>query len=150
MVVGAVAAKKKYGYPVVVADLGTATKVYVIDKEGSFIGCSITAGMESQLDALVSKTSLLHEVTIEAPEKIIGKNTKDSLQSGIVYGQAYMINEFARRIEAELGYKVERILTGGYSSIIKNEIVCFHYEENLNLEGLYYIYLINNGDDYEK
>ncbi len=139
----AVGAMRKYDYPFVIADLGTATKLSVVDKNGNFIGCIITAGMKVSLKSLVANTAQLYDVEVAAPKKIIGKNSIDSIQSGIVYGQAYMVSEFARRIENELGYPINRVLTGGYSSIIKNEIVCFNYYENLSLEGLYNIYLMN-------
>ena len=147
LLAGAIGAKSKYGYPLVVADLGTATKLYVVDKNGSFIGGIITCGMETSLKALVSSTSQLLETTISRPNKIIGKNTINSIQSGIVLGQAYMVSEFARRIENELGYSLTRVLTGGFSSEIKNEIVCFHYEEDLVLDGLYEIYKLNNREE---
>ncbi len=141
---GAIGAKQKYGYPVVVADLGTATKMYVIDKDGNYIGGMITSGMEVSMKALDSSTSLLTEVSLKAPKKIIGKNTIDSIKSGIILGQAYMISEFARRMEKELGYSLKRVLTGGFSSEIRNEVVCFEYDPHLVLDGLYYVYQLNN------
>ena len=75
--------------------------------------------------------------------KVISKNTKECIQSGIVYGQAFMISEFARRMERELGYELDRVLTGGFSSVIKDQVVCYHYEPNIVLEGLYEIYKLN-------
>ena len=143
MLAGAVAAKEKYGYPTVVADLGTATKLYVIDKNGAIIGCVISCGMEAEIKSLAQNASQLMEVPLDAPAKIIGKNTKDSVQSGIVFGQAYMISEFARRMENELGYKLTRVLTGGFAKYVQKEIVCFNYDPNLTLDGLNHIYHIN-------
>ena len=145
LLAGSIGAINKYSYPLIVADLGTATKLYVVSKEGAFIGCVITAGMDASLKALINKTSQLMEVSIEAPQHILGKNTKTSMQSGIVYGQAYMISEFARRIEKELGYSLNRVLTGGFSSIIKNEVICFNFEPYLVLDGLFNIYQMNIG-----
>lgn len=151
LIAGAIGAKISTPLPFIVADLGTATKLYVVDKNGAFIGVIITAGMEVSLKALVQNTSQLLETPIKAPENIIGKNTKDSIQSGIVYGQAYMVSEFARRIEKELGYELNRVLTGGYADRIKNEIVCYNYDPYLVLRGLNHIYQINtSGEDYEK
>ena len=143
LLAGAVAAKNKYGYPLVIADLGTATKLFVVDKSGALSGGIITCGMESSLKALVSDTSQLIETPLVEPLKIIGKNTKDCIQSGIVNGQAFMVSEFARRIENELGYGLKRVLTGGFAKEISNQIVCFNYEENLVIDGLYLIYKIN-------
>ena len=151
LIAGAIGARLSTPLPFIVADLGTATKLYVIDKNGAFIGAIITAGMEISLKALVQNTSQLLETPIEAPSKIIGKNTKDSIQSGIVYGQAYMVSEFARRIEKELGYELNRVLTGGFADRIKDEIVCYNYDPYLVLRGLNYIYQINSsGDVYAK
>lgn len=148
LIAGAIGARLSTPLPFIVADLGTATKLYVIDKSGAFIGAIITAGMEVSLKALVQNTSQLLETPIEAPSRIIGKNTKDSIQSGIVYGQAYMVSEFARRIEKELGYELNRVLTGGFADRIKDEIVCYNYDPYLVLRGLNYIYQINSSGDY--
>lgn len=139
----AIGALKEYSAPLIIADLGTATKLSVIDNNGSFIGGIITSGMNISLEALVEKTSQLIKVDKVAPKSIIGKNTKNCIQSGIVYGQAFMVSEFARRIEKELGYELNRVLTGGFAKIIKESIVCFNYEEKLSIEGLYEIYKIN-------
>lgn len=148
LIAGAIGARLSTPLPFIVADLGTATKLYVIDKNGAFIGAIITAGMEVSLKALVQNTSQLLETPIEAPSRIIGKNTKDSIQSGIVYGQAYMVSEFARRIEKELGYELNRVLTGGFADRIKDEIVCYNYDPYLVLRGLNYIYQINSSGDF--
>ena len=145
MLAGAIGAKDIVSYPFVVADLGTATKLYVVDKNGAFIGVVITAGMQISLKALVGNTAQLLETPMMAPNKILGTNTKDSIQSGIVFGQAYMVSEFARRIEKELGYELKRVLTGGFAEEIKDEITCFKYDENLVLKGLYKIFEFNRG-----
>lgn len=151
MLAGAIGAKELVNYPFVVADLGTATKLYVVDKNGNFVGGVITAGMEISLRALIGNTAQLLETPILAPSQIIGKNTKDCIQSGIVYGQAYMVSEFARRMEKELGYELNRVVTGGFAKEIKDEIVCFNYDPDIVLKGIYKIYKINTqGDNHEK
>ena len=147
MLSGAIGAYNKFKEPCLVCDLGTATKIYVVDKNGSFIGGIITSGLGISLKTLVDSTSLLIEVPLIAPSHVIGKNTKDSIQSGIVLGHTYMINEFANKIEKELGYKVKRIVTGGYSSSVINGLHDFIYEKNVVLEGLLEIYKRNS---YEK
>ncbi len=141
----AVGALAKYKPPFVIADLGTATKMSVVDKNGNFIGGIITTGMKVSLEGLVKSAAQLYSVEIAAPKKIIGRNSIESIQSGIVFGQAFMVSEFARRMESELGYKLTRILTGGFSSIIKDQISCFCYEKDLSLYGLNIIYGINEG-----
>ena len=143
MLSGALAAKNKYGEYSLVADLGTATKIYIVDKNGAFIGGAITSGMEISLKTLVSSASQLLETPIIVPNRVIGRNTKDCIESGIVYGQAFMIREFANEMENECGYRLRRILTGGFSKIIKNVLNEFTYDENLILDGLYEIYKMN-------
>lgn len=145
IIAGALGAKEKYGDSTLVADLGTATKIYVIDQKGAFIGVAIAAGMEISLKTLVSSTSQLLETAFVTPQKIIGKNTKDAIQSGIVYGQAFMIERFAEKMEDECGYKLKRVVTGGYSRVVKDELNGFIFNEDLVLEGLYHIYEINGG-----
>lgn len=140
---GAVGAKYKFKDSILVADLGTATKLYVIDKDGSYIGGVITTGIEVSMKALNNSTSLLLEVPLRTPKKIVCKNTKECIQSGIMYGQAFMIKEFLRRIEQELGYKLTPVLTGGFSNELKNELNNFYYEPYLVLDGLYEIYKNN-------
>ena len=143
MLSGAVAAKIKYGEASLVVDLGTATKIYIVDKNGAFIGGAISSGIEISLKSLVSSTSQLLETPIIVPNTVIGRNTKDCIESGIVYGQVFMIREFAKEMENECGYKLKRILTGGFSKIIRNVLNDFIYDENLILDGLYQIYLMN-------
>ena len=121
-------------------------KLRLIDKNGYFVGGIITAGMKVSLKGLVDNTAQLYDVLLEKPRKIICKNTKECIQSGVIYGQAYMVSEFARRMENELGYTLNRVLTGGFSKIIKDEIVCFAYEENLALDGLFKIYKFNESE----
>lgn len=145
MLCGALAAKLKFGDSTLVADLGTATKIYVIDKNGSFIGGVITCGMEISLKSLVNSTSQLLETPLLVPNKIIGRNTKDCIESGVVYGHIFMIESFAKKMEQELGYKLKNILTGGFSKVIKNSISGFYYDEYLIFKGLYEIYKMNEG-----
>lgn len=143
MLIGALAARGKFGNSVLVADLGTATKVYVVNEKGAFIGGAITCGIEVSLRGLVNSTSQLLETPMVVPNKIIGKSTKDSIESGIVYGQAFMVKEFAKEMEEECGYKLTKVLTGGFSKIIKDILNDFIYDEDLCLEGLYEIYKMN-------
>ncbi len=142
LIAGAVAARDKYALPCLVADLGTATKILVIDKDGSFRGCTISPGVKISLDALASSAALLPSVSFTKPEKTVGENTTECMQSGIVFGTAAMIDGLIRRIKAELGYESCCVVaTGGYS---KGIIPCCEteitYDENLLLDGLRIIY----------
>lgn len=143
LIAGSIGAIKKYPLPCLVADLGTATKILAIDKDGTFRGCTISPGVKISLDALAQGTALLPSVSFTAPEKAIGENTTECMQSGIVFGTAAMLDGLVKRIKNELGYEnVTVVATGGYSPAIipscETEII---YDENLLLDGLREIYL---------
>lgn len=144
LIAGAVAAREKYPLPCLVVDLGTATKILVIDKDGIFKGCTISPGVKISLNALTQGTALLPSVSLTAPKNAIGENTVECIQSGVVYGTAAMIDGLIRRIKSELNEEVAAVIaTGGYSSSIipscETEIT---YDENLLLDGLREIYKV--------
>ncbi len=145
LVAGAVAAISRYPLPCIIFDLGTATTISVIDKNGFFLGGTICSGITLTLDALAKKTALLPHVNIEKPKTVIGTNTIHSMQSGAIYGTAAMIDGVAERIEEELGSPAKLIATGGLAKII---IPCckkkLELSENLLLNGLCIIYEKNH------
>ena len=146
LVAGAVAAAAMYPLPCLVVDLGTATKISIIDANGSFCGCTISPGVNISLEALKHKTSQLPNISLMAPVSVIGKNTIDSMQAGTVFGAAAMLDGLCDRIEQELGEPVKTIVANGglAQSIIKS---CDHtilYNGELILEGLKIIYNKNN------
>ena len=145
MIAGAMAVKAGYSLPAVVADFGTATKLYVLDKNGAFIGCTIAAGIGTSLSALSSGASQLPAVSLRAPRKVIGTNTVDCMQSGAVYGAACLLDGMIDRFEKELGYKFSSIVvTGGYSApIIGHSYHDITHDKNLLLRGLKLIYEMN-------
>ena len=144
-VVNNVAAVRKYGYPLIIVDFGTATTFNVIDKKGEFIGGVIAPGIKGSLDSLVNGTAKLPRVEIERPDKVIGSNTVTNMQSGIVYGFAGLVEYIVKKIKKEL--KEENVLTvatGGFSEIIAKEISCIDkVDKLLTLEGLRYLYYLN-------
>ena len=113
LVAGAVAAIDRYPMPCIIYDLGTATTISVINGRGEFLGGIITAGIGISLDALVSRTSQLPYIGLDAPEKVIGTNTVASMKSGMVFGTACMMDGLAERIEEELGERATLVATGG-------------------------------------
>lgn len=141
LVASAVAAINKYPKPLVIIDMGTATTFSVIDKNSSMLGGFIFPGVRVSHDALISRTSQLPHILLEAPSKVICTNTIDCMQSGLVFGNAAMIDGMLDRIEDELGHKTTVIATGGLSRIVvphcRREIIC---DDNLLLEGLRIIY----------
>ncbi|MEG2143796.1 MAG: type III pantothenate kinase [Oscillospiraceae bacterium] len=141
LVVDAVAAINQYPTPIVVIDMGTATTFSVIGEDMAYLGGMIMPGVRLSLQALSGGTSQLPGISIEPPPRLIGKNTIDCMKSGIVNGNAAMIDGILSRIEEELGKKPTAVATGGLSSVIiphcRNKII---YDETLLLKGLALIY----------
>ncbi|MBO5211486.1 MAG: type III pantothenate kinase [Clostridia bacterium] len=145
LVAGAVGAIDTYRMPCVIVDMGTATTLSVLDKDGAFLGGVIAAGVRLTLKALAENTALLPSIPIEAPKSVIGSNTVESMQSGLVLGTAAMLDGLLDRIEAQLGETPTVVATGGLSREIITH--CNHsiiYNENLLLEGLCAIYEKNH------
>lgn len=145
-VVNNVAAVRKYGFPLIIVDFGTATTFNVIDVKGEFIGGVIAPGIKGSLDSLVNGTAKLPRVEIERPANIIGKNTITNMQSGIVYGFAGLVEYIVKKIKRELKCDgVITIATGGFAEVIAKEISCIDkVDKLLTLEGLKYLYDLNS------
>lgn len=141
MVAGAVAAINKYPKPLIIIDMGTATTFSVVDENSSLLGGFIFPGVRVSHDALITRTSQLPHIPLEAPSKVICTNTIECMQSGLVFGNAAMIDGMLERIEAELGCKTMVIATGGLARTVvphcRREII---FDDNLLLEGLRIIY----------
>ena len=141
IVAASVAAMQEFPLPVIVADMGTATTITVIDEGNRFLGGAIVPGVALSLNALSSGTSLLQTVPIDAPKKVISDTTIACMQSGAIYGNASMLDGMIDRFEEQLGRKASLVATGGIAAKIvphcKHEIV---YDEDLLLRGLGIIY----------
>lgn len=141
LIVDAVAAIHEYGAPLIIIDMGTANTMTVIDRNATFIGGLITPGLRLSMEALAGGTAMLYNVGLEAPRSVIGKNTIDSINSGLVLGAAALIDGMIDRIEEELGYTCKVVATGGLNSEVipccRHEIIV---EEDLLLKGLQIIY----------
>ena len=132
-----VSAKEKYGYPTLIADLGTASKILLLDRSGTFCSCLIMPGLTLSAESLSNKAALLPEVSLIAPSSIMAKNTLSAMNAGIVYGHADMILGLIKRYEKELGYPCKHVLTGGGAVYVKDILKDdFIYDQNLNLDGL--------------
>ena len=144
LITGAVGAAALYKPPLIVVDMGTATTVVAIDRDGAYIGGAIVPGVKLSYSALASGTSLLPNISIEAPQRCIGTNTVDSMKSGAVFGTAAMIDGMIDRMEAELNTPVTVVATGGISgSIIPYCRRRIEYEPDLLLKGLAILYQKN-------
>jgi len=143
-IVNAVAAYRKYGGPVIVIDFGTATKFDVISEEGSFLGGVIAPGIGISTEALVERAAKLPRIELTRPPKVVGRNTVQSMQSGIIFGFAGQVDSIVDKIQKELGVKTRVIATGGFSRFIAGETERVDLvDEFLTLEGLKIIYEMN-------
>lgn len=144
LVVGAVAALREHKPPMIIVDMGTATTITVVDKSGAFIGGCICPGVKISLDALTERTALLPGLQLDQPKQAIGRNTIDCMRSGIMMGNAAMIDGMVERMEAELGYKTTVIATGGIARFVtpmcKTPII---YDKDLLVKGLAVLYREN-------
>ena len=145
LVAGAVGAISEYTLPCIVIDMGTASTISVIDKNGAFLGGAIAAGVRLTLKALCENTAQLPAIDLSAPNSVISTNTVDCMRSGLIFGTAAMIDGLIDRISDELGEEPTVVATGGLSKEIiehcSNNII---YNENLLLEGLKEIYEKNH------
>ena len=135
-----------YDKPAIVIDFGTATSFDIINQKGEFIGGIIAPGLNLQLKSLNKFTSKLPKVDIGLSPNAIGNNTNDAILSGVIRGQACMIDGLVEECEKELGQKAVLISTGGYANIVSKYLKRkFNYiNPTLTLEGLRYIYKLNN------
>ena len=141
LVVGSVAAIACYGAPLIVIDMGTATTMVLIDNEGSYRGGAIIPGIKLSYGALSSGTSLLPDIAILPPKKVIATNTVDSMRSGAVYGTAAMLDGMIDRMEKEIGYPCTVVATGGLArTVVKNCSRDIIYDADLLLKGLWVLY----------
>ncbi len=141
LICACVAAHNIYKSPALIIDMGTATKMMVMDKNGSFIGVSIIPGVNIALKALTSGTAQLPQISMEAPKSVIGKNTADCMRSGVVFGNASMLDGMIERFNEEMGETLPVYATGGLAPTIiphcKHKITI---DENMVLKGLNILY----------
>ena len=133
--------------PTIIVDMNTVTTVSAISKNGEYIGCSIFPGIQMSFDSMHGNTAQLPNVSLVAPNRYIGKNTQDSVRSGVIFGHAMLIDGFVSRFSKEMHCKtgdLNLIITGEYAKYILSERGDqFYYDDTLTLKGLYYIYLNN-------
>lgn len=140
-----VAANSIYGSPSLIVDMGTATKMTVINEKGAFAGVSIIPGVLMGMNALSEKTAQLPKIELEVPKGVVGKNTSDSMRSGIIFGNASMIDGMIERIKDEVRLDLPIVATGGVAHLIIPH--CKHdikMDSHLVLKGLNIIYNKNN------
>ena len=117
-VANAVGALDRYGGPTVVVDFGTATTFDVISADGAYLGGAIIPGVEVSLDALFGRAAGLRRVELVPPRSVVGRTTMESVQSGVLYGTAAMVDGMIKRIVDELGGSATIVATGGLADVI--------------------------------
>ena len=140
-IVNAVAAYDRFSSAVVIVDFGTATTFDAVDKDGAYLGGAITPGITISNNALFHHASKLPRVEVAKPGNVVGRNTVESLQSGIFYGCVAMVDGIVERIKGEVGDDVRVVATGGLAELIAKESVTI--EEVLpllTLDGLRIIF----------
>ena len=144
LVVGCAAALREHKPPLIVVDMGTATTMVVINKDGAMIGGCICPGVKISMDALTERTALLPGLQLDQPRNAIGKNTIECMRSGIMMGAACMLDGLVERMEEELGYKTTVVATGGIARFVipmcRTPII---YDKDLLVKGLAALYRDN-------
>jgi type III pantothenate kinase len=146
--VNAVAGVARYGAPLVIVDLGTAITLDVVDPDGAYRGGAIAPGLVVSMESLFSRTAKLPQVSLVPPKSVIGGNTAEAIQSGIIFGYAGLIDSLAERIFDELGTRCPVVATGGHAAILADcSRTISAVEPWLTLEGLRTIFLRNAGGE---
>ena len=136
-VVNAVAAFERWRGPLIIVDFGTATTFDAVSAKGEYLGGSICPGVTVSLEALFRSASKLPRVEFCRPERVIGRNTVASMQSGLVFGYVAMVDGLCARMAAEMGGKPRVVATGGLAPLIAAESQAIsEIDEFLTLEGL--------------
>ena len=147
-IVNAVAAFAKYGGPCVIVDVGTATTYDAVTEKGEFLGGAIAPGLQVAAEGLFAATARFTRVEIVPPRSVIGKNTSEALQSGLLYGTAAEVDGMVERMQKELGGEATAIATGGLAGIVVPACTSIdHHDPWLTLEGLRLIFDRNTSGD---
>ena len=144
--VAAVAAKARYGVPVIVIDFGTATTFNAVNRAGEFVGGAIAPGLNLAADALYRSTAQLPRIDLVMPPRAIATNTTHAIQSGILFGYVGLIEGMVKRVREELGEPNARVVaTGGLAQMLAPQTtVIDEVDADLVLHGLREIYELNS------
>ncbi len=140
-IVNTLAAVHLYGGPAIVVDFGTATTFDAVSVRGEYLGGAIAPGIDISVEALADRGAQLRRVELVRPRSVIGKNTVEALQAGILYGFAGQVDGVVERMTAELGGDVTVVATGGLAPLVLEEVRRIDaHEPELTLIGLRLIF----------
>lgn len=132
-----VGAKEKYHYPVIIIDLGTASKILYLDEKGVFSTCLILPGLDISKSVLSTKAALLPEIGFKKPKPVLDcHNTIDAMNAGVIYAHTYGVEGIVNQFFKEIGKEVPVIITGGVAESLKEYLQEYNYDPNLTLDGL--------------
>ncbi|MFH1867357.1 MAG: type III pantothenate kinase [Candidatus Omnitrophota bacterium] len=138
--VNAYACLKLYGAPAIIIDFGTATTFDYLNARGAYAGGLITPGVSISLDALAKRTALLPKIELKRPMSLLGKDTIDSMRSGVLYGLSSMCDGIVSRLKDKYSNKAKVVATGGLSSFFAPYCRSIDLiDKDLTLKGLLYI-----------
>jgi len=136
-IANSIAAKERFGAPVIVVDFGTSTNFDIVDSAGDYVGGVLAPGIEVSMDALFARAARLVKVDYLEPPAVIGKTTASALQSGLVYGFAGQVDGIVDAIRGELGVDAPTVATGGLAELIApHSRTIASVEPFLTLDGL--------------
>lgn len=141
-----VAAWDRYHGPLIVVDFGTATTFDVVSRDGRCVGGAICPGILSGALDLARRGARLPQVEIKMPQRALGRNTLESMQSGIIYGAVGQVKELISRLTEELGEEPKVLATGGLADVVAAELGDVEIDRNLTLQGLKILYEKNKKD----
>lgn len=145
IIVNSVSAFRKYSGPIIVIDFGTATTFDIINEKCELVGVIIAPGVKTSLEGLTANTAQLPTIELETPKSVIGKNTKTSMQSGVIFGFSGLVENIVKKVKKELKLSdIMVVATGGLGEIIAKESKSIKaVDRTLTLEGLKAIYQLN-------